>query len=445
MELTTKKVHFISLGCARNMVDSEMMAGQLVEHNYELSTEAKDSQLIIVNTCGFIDTAKQESIDTILEAAEYKNSDKGICNQLVVTGCLSERYPKELKDSIPEIDVLLGTTGFAQIIEALKKTDKNLITDNSKRLKDYDLPRINSQKSHLAYLKLAEGCAKRCSFCVIPSIRGSLRSRSQASLIKEVLSLTQSGVKELNLIAQDLTDYGRDRKDGSSLISLLNQLVKIKDLEWIRLFYAYPDQLSDEVIEFINDNEKVCSYLDLPLQHINSNILKTMNRKITREEIENMIFKLKEKVPNISIRTSLMVGYPTETETEFNQLCDFVNQGLLDHVGIFTYSHEKGSHSAKIYNDEVDAEEKTRRKDLLNNTFIESEIIKREKLIGKTFKTLIDGPHPESEHLLVGRNYFQGPDVDSITIINEGTALPGEFVNCEITELAGIDLIAKII
>ena len=274
-----KNLHIISLGCARNLVDSEIILGSMQAKGYNISDEAKNSEVIVVNTCGFIDQAKQESVDTILEAAQFK--EKGSCEKLVVVGCLSERYSEELQESIPEIDLIMGSSSFPHVADEVEKLylanssseAEDKIVIHQERLKDFDLPRVNSLGKQSAYLKVAEGCAKRCSFCVIPQLRGKLRSRSIASLSKEAMSLVGQGVRELNLIAQDLTDYGLDRQDGASLAKLIDSLTAISDLRWLRLFYAYPDQLNDEVIDRIASQEKICRYLDIPVQHISNKIL----------------------------------------------------------------------------------------------------------------------------------------------------------------------------
>jgi len=446
MPSQSKSVHFISLGCSRNLVDSEMMLGALQENNYTLSDQAAQAELIVVNTCGFIDSAKQESVDTILEAAQFKYEDKGICKHLIVTGCLSERYPGELKKNIPEIDVIMGSTGFSQIIEAVEAldTDNNFsYTKNFK--KDYDIPRVNSQPFYTAYLKLAEGCAKRCSFCVIPKIRGPLRSRSHNSLIREALSLCQNGAVELNLIAQDLTDYGRDRKEDNALENLLKDLVKIKSLKWIRLFYTYPDQLNDEIISLIKNEDKICTYLDVPVQHISDSVLKGMNRKTTGTDIENMIIKLKKEIPDIVLRTSLMVGFPNESDEDFTLLKSFVEKGYFEHIGIFTYSHEEESLSYKNFEDLVPQEIKEKRREELYGVQQEVLQTKLKKYLGQEIDVLIEGAHDETPLLLKSRHFGQGPGVDNYTLINEGQAQVGEIVRVKINDLVGIDLLAAIV
>ncbi len=443
----SKKVHIISLGCSRNLVDSENMAGLIQGSNgYQLSHDADQAEVIIVNTCGFIDEAKKESIDTILSAAQFK--EKGNCKKLVVTGCLSERYPQELKDSLPEVDLITGTAAFSRILEELDSVTQSQSSTpqvhiHTDRLKDYDLPRANSLSTQSAYLKLAEGCAKRCAFCIIPKLRGPLRSRSIESLVLEANTLCKQGIRELNLIAQDLTDFGRDRKDGTTLAALLRELVKTPDLKWLRLFYVYPDQLDDEVIELVKNEEKICKYLDVPIQHISDKILTRMNRHCSSQQVRDMIVRLKNEIPNVVLRTSLMVGFPGETEEEFKQLRDFVAEGNLDHVGVFTYSHEEGTPSFRLP-DDVPAEVKQARQ---KEIYEIQERIQNERLqswIGKKLEVLVEGPHPETELLLKGRFYGQAPQIDNAVLINEGFANIGDFKTVEITEIAGLDLVGSI-
>ena len=433
------------------MVDSEVMAGLLNKDGYALTGEAKQADLIIINTCGFIKEAKQESIDTILEAAEYKNPEKGRCQKLVVSGCLAERYPGELRETMPEIDLVMGTAGFSKIIQEVDNLRiKGTAFDDgirvhTDRLKDYDLPRVNSQPFYTAYLKLAEGCAKKCSFCIIPKLRGPLRSRSIEMLVKETQDLLKTGVRELNLIAQDLTDYGRDRKDGADLAKLLRELVKLDDLKWIRLFYAYPDQLSDEVFDLIATEDKICKYLDVPVQHINDEVLKNMNRHSTGKQIRDMLVRLKKEVPGVVLRTSLMVGFPGETEEQFEELVDFVNEGLLDHVGVFTYSHEEGTPSGRLFKDDVSDDEKERRRARLYEAQQSQLADRLESWLGKEVEVLVEGFHEDTDLLLKGRHYGQAPGIDNVVLINEGVAKPGEFVRVKITEIAGTDLVGGIV
>lgn len=442
----TKQVHIISLGCSRNLVDSENMAGLLQNsQDYKLSEDPNDSEIIIVNTCGFIDQAKQESIDTILEAAEHKK--RGKCQKLIVTGCLSERYPTQLHEEIPEIDLITGTAAFSHIIQEIERLDNNdesIISKDQDRLKDYDLPRVNSQGKHSAYLKLAEGCAKRCSFCIIPKLRGPLRSRSIESLIRETQNLAQMGVREVNLIAQDLTDYGRDRKDGATLNQLLLDLEKIEDIKWLRLFYAYPDQLDESTIDIIRDSQKICHYLDAPIQHISDKILTRMNRHTDAKQVMQMLDMLKNKIPDIVIRTSLMVGFPGETEEDFNALANFVSQGYIDQLGVFSYSHEEGTPSFRLP-DNVPSEVKEERKEEIYK--IQARVLenKLKDWVGRELEVLIEGTHEETDLLLAGRHYGQAPDIDNKTYINKGWAEKGQFAKVRIEEVLGTDLLGEII
>lgn len=447
-----KNIHMISLGCARNLVDSEVMLGLMKKDGYAITGDPAQADVIVVNTCGFIDSAKKESVETILEAAEYKNADRGRCQKLIVAGCLAERYPGQLRESMPEVDLVMGTAGFSKIVEELEKIEllnnpsmAQGIRIDHERLKDYDLPRVNTQPFYRAYLKLAEGCAKRCSFCVIPDLRGPLRSRSIASLIKETHDLVDTGVTEINLIAQDLTDYGRDRKDGATLAGLLRELVKITKLKWVRLFYTYPDQLSDEVIELIKNETKICKYLDVPVQHINDNVLKRMNRKTNGKQVRDMLIRLKKEIPDIVLRTSLMVGFPEETKEEFDELLSFVEEGLLDQIGVFTYSHEEGSKSAALYQDDVSARTKTSRQ---KRVYAAQQKVLNDKLqswVGREVEALVEGYHDETPLLLKARHYGQAADVDNITLLNKGTAKVGEYVKIRVTELAGTDLVGEIL
>jgi ribosomal protein S12 methylthiotransferase len=445
-----KNVHIISLGCARNLVDSEVMAGLLSKDGYNLETNPSQADLIVVNTCGFIADAKQESIDTILEAAEFKNPEKGRCQKLVIAGCLAERYPGELKESLPEVDLVMGTAGFSKIVAEvenlkIKGTGTERIRIHQDRLKDYDLPRVNSQPFYTAYLKLAEGCAKKCSFCVIPQLRGPLRSRSITTLTRESMDLVKGGVRELNLIAQDLTDFGRDRKDGASLPGLLRELIKIDDLKWIRLFYAYPDQLSQEVLDLVKNEEKICKYLDVPLQHVNDQILSSMNRKTTGKQMRDMLVKIRKEIPDVVLRTSLMVGFPGETESHVNELESFIQEGLLDHVGVFTYSHEEGAPAFKKFEDIISNEVKEERRQRIYNAQLEVQKTKLLDWVGKEIQVVVEGVHEDTELLLQGRHYGQAPGIDNVTLINDGHAKVGEFVMVKIEDVAGLDLVGGIV
>lgn len=441
-------VHIVSLGCARNLVDSEVMAGLLNKDGYALTPEPSAADFIVVNTCGFIADAKQESIDTILEAAEYKNPEKGRCRKLIIAGCLAERYPGELKETMPEVDLVLGTSGFSKIIQEISKleptaggTPASRISISKERLKDYDLPRVNSQPFYTAYLKLAEGCAKKCSFCIIPSLRGRLRSRGLTTLAKEARDLVGTGVTELNLIAQDLTDYGLDRKDGASLAKLLDDLVKIDKLHWIRLFYAYPDQLPDEVVERVKNEAKICKYLDVPVQHISDEVLVRMGRKGASDRIYRMLDKLRNEIPDIVLRTSLMVGFPGETDADFKKLEKFTREGWFDHVGVFSYSHEEGTPAFAKFEDDIPADVKEARRDAIYTAQTAVSQRRLAEWVGREVEVLVEGFHEDTELLLKSRHYGQAPGIDNMTIINSGTAAVGSYVKVKIEEVAGLDLV----
>jgi ribosomal protein S12 methylthiotransferase len=355
---------------------------------------------------------------------------------------------------MPEIDLVMGTSGFSKIAQELDKLNSTksdstvrgpIIATPVARLKDYDLPRVNSQPFYTAYLKLAEGCAKNCSFCIIPKLRGPLRSRGILTLRKEAEDLVKTGVKELNLIAQDLTDYGRDRKDGASLAKLLKELVTIDGLEWIRLFYAYPDQLDDEVIELIKNEPKICKYLDVPVQHISDSVLDRMNRKSSSEQILGMVKKLKSEIPEIVLRTSLMVGFPGETENDFEQLKNFVKEGHFEQIGVFVYSHEEGTPSAKKFADDIPEEIKESRRAELYELQLKTQSRSLKNWVGKKVQVLIEGPHEETDLLIKSRHFGQAPGIDNTTLINSGYAKKGDFAWVEITEVVGPDLVGSIV
>ncbi|MDU2995115.1 MAG: 30S ribosomal protein S12 methylthiotransferase RimO, partial [Clostridium sp.] len=344
------KVGMVSLGCDKNRVDAEIILGRMSEQ-YEITNNPKEADIIIVNTCGFIESAKQESIDTILEMAEYKNKYK--CKMLIATGCLTQRYGKELQELMPEIDITLGVNDYEKINEYIMNfinNDEKLIEVNYSDQKINEGIRILTTKSHTAYLRIAEGCNNFCTYCIIPKIRGKFRSRDKESIIKEAELLSKSGVKELILIAQDLTMYGTDLYGGQKLHELLRELSKVEGIEWIRLLYCYPEEIYDELIDEIANNNKVVKYLDLPIQHISNNILRLMARKTSKEAIINKIETLRERIPGIVVRTSLIVGFPGETEEDFNELTKFLQDYKLDNVGVFKYSQEEGTPAAKMEN-----------------------------------------------------------------------------------------------
>ena len=395
------KVGMVSLGCDKNRVDSELILGSINKF-YEITNNPKEAEIIIINTCGFIESAKRESIDTILEMAEYKKTHK--CKMIIATGCLTQRYGDELLELIPEIDILMGVNDYMKLHKLIVdfiKTEQRVSSTTYKDEGVNEGERILTTNSHTAYLRIAEGCNNFCTYCIIPKIRGKFRSRSKESILAEATSLVNQGVKEIILIAQDLTNYGEDLYGKNELHVLINEISNIKGLEWIRLLYCYPEEITDELIEVIANNPKVMKYLDLPIQHISNNILKMMARKTNKETIIGKINLLREKVPGITLRTSLIVGFPGETEEDFNELCRFLKNYKLDNVGVFTYSQEEGTAAAKLPN-QVDEDVKIKRKEKLMN--IQRGIVKdlNKLKIGNIYDTIIDGSTGE---YYIGRNY----------------------------------------
>ena len=437
-----KKVSFVSLGCPKNLVDSEVMLGILARHHYEITADDRDAEVIIINTCGFIEDAKRESIDKIIELASLKET--GNCKLLVVAGCLPQRYQEELTKELPEVDLWIGTGEHHKIVEHLEKEEKGSYLTQSEYLYDDLTPRLVSTPKHTAYIKIAEGCSHTCTFCAIPGIRGRFRSRPIDSIIRETSRLVSSGMREAILIAQDTTSYGIDFKSGLGLSSLLREMVKIKGLVWIRLLYTYPQFVTDELIDVIKNEEKVLKYLDIPIQHVSDRMLKDMGRGITGDKLRNRLYRLREAVPDLIIRTSVIVGFPGETETDFRELLNFIEEFEFDRLGAFTYSHEEGTPAALIKRQIPEQVKKER----YNRVMRLQKIISKQKNkshIGKTEKVLIDGVSEESEFLLSGRTTGQAPDIDGITYITSGTASPGDIVNVRITDASDYDLVGDIV
>lgn len=446
-----KNVYFTSLGCSKNLVDSQVMLGYLGLDGYKVTQTPESADAIIVNTCSFIEASKKESIDTILELADFKDPEKGKCKALAVSGCLPQRYTKELEEGLPEVDLFIGTGEYHKIAKLIRaheegSLDKKSYVEVPKFIHTEFDPRINTSPFYTAWLKVSEGCNRNCTFCIIPTIRGRLRSRTVESLVQEAKRLAETGVKELNLVSQDLSDYGRDIS-GDDLHKLLCGLEEVKDVEWIRLFYLYPDDLTDEVIEKISSSSKICSYLDMPIQHFSDSVLKRMNRKITGAEIKNKIMKLKSLIPNLVLRTSIIVGFPGETEEDFQELIKGIKEIEFDHVGIFRYSDEDGTPAYKL-RPKVDQGIIEERFDRLYE--VQSEIAERknESYIGREIKVLIEGHHEETDLIIKARHEGQAPDVDGIVMINDtnGFALAvGQIRTALVTEVNGFDLVGKII
>jgi len=425
-----QKLHLISLGCAKNLVDSEILLGGLKHSQYDVIDEPDEADTIIVNTCGFLDIAREESVDTILQAAELKKS--GIVKQLVVMGCLSERYPLELKEEIPEVDRFFGTNDHKQIASFL--TGKEYGRDDPLFYRSLLTP------SHYSYLKIAEGCDNGCSFCSIPLMRGLQKSRTIPAIMDEAERLVSNGTRELLVIAQDSTSYGWDLETKVYLSDLLRELNTINDLEWIRVHYAHPAHLSQRIIDAMAECDKVCNYLDMPIQHAADTILKSMKRGLGQDGIRNRIHRLRSAIPEIAIRTTLIVGYPGETEDDFNSLRDFVEEMKFDRLGIFTYSEEEGTGAAHL-DDNIPRQVKDDRKNILLEIQHEISLDRNESFVGKTLKVLVD---QEGENVSVGRTEYDSPEIDNIVHI-QGKVDKGIFVSVRIESANEYELIGSIV
>ncbi|HRK02096.1 MAG TPA: 30S ribosomal protein S12 methylthiotransferase RimO [Oligoflexia bacterium] len=443
-----KNVHFVSLGCPKNLVDSQVMLGLLKSDQYGVVSEPERADVIVVNTCSFIESSKVESIDTILELAEYK--DTGKCKTLVVAGCLPQRYKSQLLKELPEVDILIGTGEYHRIAELVDWAQKGELPERAYVNKPAFIhteahPRLQTGQFFSAYLKISEGCNRRCSFCIIPHLRGNTRSRTVESLVEEATKLALCGVKELNLVAQDLTEYGMEhRYQQMTLEKLLPALCKIEGIEWVRLFYAYPDQFSDELIDIMATEPKVVKYLDMPIQHTNDRILQLMNRKFTRQEILDFVARLRAKMPNIVLRTSIIAGFPSETDAEHEQLLEDLRVLQFDHLGAFSYSKEEGTKAA-LLGEQIPARTKAKRQRAIRALHQKISSEKTAGLVGQEFSVLIEGEHDETELLLKGRHYGQAPEIDGQVIINDGSASPGDLVRVRITEAMPYDLVGTII
>ncbi len=440
------KVSLVSLGCPKNLVDAEVMLGHLPAQRFEIIVDESQADIIIVNTCSFINDAKEESIDTILEVADYKET--GACRMLIVSGCLPQRYQEDLQQQLPEVDLFLGVSEGARIVELI---DRQLGSDSSTLeigapdyLYDHTTPRVNSSPAYTSYVKIAEGCSNRCSYCIIPQLRGDLRSRSIASVVTEVRALATQGVTEINLIAQDITAYGRDRQDGATIEGLLKELVKVEEIVWIRLLYAYPDGVSDELIELIATQEKICNYLDLPLQHIDDAILKQMNRRLGEQDVRELLQRMRTRIPDLTLRTSFIVGFPGESREQFEKLLTFVEEGHFERVGVFRYSREEGTPAA-AFPHQVPAPTKKSRLNKLMKAQARVSFAKNRALVGRVEQVLIEGYSDETDLLLKGRSARQAPDIDGQYLITAGHADVGEYVSLKITDSSEYDLIGEMI
>ena len=434
------KVGFVSLGCSKNLIDTEMAIGLFKRNNFEIVNDVEKAEIIIVNTCGFIESAKQEAINTILEMAEYK--EKGTCKYLVVMGCLVQRYKKELQKALPEVDLFIEINDYTnywnKILELLDEKEK---PDTINNLCYMD--RVISTGNKTAYLKIAEGCSNRCTYCAIPYIRGPYVSRPMEEVLEEAKKLATAGIKELIVIAQDTTRYGEDLYGESKLSDSLNELCKIDGFEWIRFLYAYPESITDELIQTVKNNPKICNYFDIPIQHISDSVLRRMNRRTTGKQIEELINKIKKQIPDVILRTSLIVGFPGETEGDFNKLYEFVKKGYFDKLGVFTYSKEDGTPAARL-KEQIHPATKKKRYNLIMSVAKDISAEKLKSYIGKEYKVLVEDTTFDHK-FCVGRSYMDIPDTDGMVIIKNCDAkLVGEFVNCKVTAVNNYDLIAKI-
>jgi ribosomal protein S12 methylthiotransferase len=459
------KVGLVSLGCPKNLVDSEVMLGLAQQAGHELTQDASQADVLVVNTCAFIDRAKQESINTILEMARHKKD--GACQRLIVTGCLAERYREELKAEMPEIDAVLGTGEVPDIVRAISGT----ATPHVSRLMfftgagaparhpsaaaapqalptymyDADTPRVLATPGHYAYVKIAEGCDYKCAFCIIPTLRGKYRSRPAASIVQEARALAARGVKELLLISQDTTFYGIDRHERGALARLLRELNTIDGLEWIRLLYLYPTTIDDDTLAAMAECDKVCKYIDLPLQHASNQVLKRMKRPGTRQHYDKLLARVRRRVPGVALRTTFIVGFPGESEEDLGELRAFVNDHAFDHVGVFTYSHEEGT-SAHAFEDDVPARTKAGRRNRLMG--LQKRLVARRNRgrVGERVRAVVDGPSADHELILRARLASQAPEIDSSVYLTEcdpSTYRAGDFVEVEIVGARDYDLIAR--
>lgn len=444
-----KTLHFASLGCSKNLVDSQVMLGHLDRIGFKVTPTPEDAEVIVVNTCSFIEAAKKESIDTILELADYKEAGK--CQALVVSGCMAQRYSEDLEKELPEVDLIIGTGEYHRINALLKAFDEGKLEAKShveipKFIHTEFDPRLNTSPFYTAWLKISEGCNRNCTFCIIPTLRGRLRSRSVESLVTEATNLAAKGVRELNLISQDLSDYGSDLDEDNKLYQLLEGLERVEGIDWIRLFYFYPDELSDEVIDLMARSKKICRYLDMPVQHFSSAVLKRMNRKITGEKIHERIERLRQKIPEMVIRTSIIVGFPGETDEDFQELLAGVKKARFNHLGIFRYSDEEGTPAYRL-RDKVPQEVIEERFDQLHDVQKEIAAELNENFIGQTIPVLVEGLHEETDLLLQGRHFGQAPDIDGKVIINDvgdQKVAVGDLLRVKITDVFEYDLVGHV-
>lgn len=439
------KIHFISLGCPRNLVDSEVMLGILIKSGYEVSEKLEDADYLVINTCGFLEASRKESLDTVKETLENRKPSA----KLVVTGCMVQTHSDEMQKQFPGIDYLLGSGDLEGILKAVESTQKGkIVTSARSYLEVGEIPRQLSTPKHYAYLKIAEGCRKRCAYCVIPTIKGPLRSKAHEQVMKEFNVLLDQGVNEIILIAQDLGDYGKERgsKRLSALIDLIKDMLSVKKDFWLRLLYLYPDEITDELIALIKSDKRICRYLDMPIQHINNGMLKAMHRATSKEDIISTITKLRHEMPDVVIRTSLIVGFPGETEEQFEELASFIQEHPLDNIGVFQFSREPGSHAYDLPDQIPDDIKKKRYEKLMK---IQKKVLAKlnNKWLAKKLPVVVEGYHPETKLLMRGRFYGQCPEIDGQILINDGRNVTafGQVFQVEITDVSEYDLIGRVL
>lgn len=439
------KILFISLGCDKNLVDTEVMLGMLASRGYEMTNDEQEADIIVINTCCFIHDAKEESIQNILEMAEYKKN--GSAKALIVTGCMAERYRQEILDEIPEVDEVLGTTAYDRILDAVDAAlagQHEVMTADLNALPLPETKRLVTTGGHFAYLKIAEGCDKHCTYCIIPKIRGNFRSVPMERLLKEAQDLAEQGVKELILVAQETTLYGKDLYGEKSLPKLLRELCKISGIRWIRILYCYPEEITDELIQVMKEESKICHYLDLPIQHANDTILKRMGRRTSKQELIDIVQKLRKEIPDICLRTTLITGFPGETQEQHEEVMEFIDTLEFDRLGAFTYSPEEDTPAA-IFEDQIDEEVKEDRQADIMELQQEIAFDKAEDMIGREVLVMIEGKVAD-ENAYVGRTYRDAPNVDGLIFINTDVELiSGDFAKVKVTGALDYDLIGELI
>ena len=440
------KLALISLGCSKNLVDSENYLGILVNNrNFTITRKINEADIAIVNTCGFIGDAKEESIEAILEVAEHKKDKKDL--KLIVTGCLAQRYKQDLIDEIPEIDAVIGTGQVDQILEivdSLSIGKQEIICESLGFLPNSDTDRILTTPKHTAYIKIAEGCNRRCSYCIIPQLRGPLKSRTIEDIVDEAKKLATNGVKELNVLAQETTEYGHDIYGKPALADLLKELVKIEDIQWIRIYYMYPASFTNELFQLMKNEPKICKYFDIPIQHISNNILKTMSRAHSSEGTKRILRNIRKEIPDAALRTSVIVGFPGETEENFQELLNFIKEIEFDYIGVFKYSREENTIAHDLAN-QINENIKEERWAILMNLQREISEKRNKKSITNIVNVMVDGISSESEYLLEGRSQYQAYDIDGKILINDGSGIPGEIVKVKIEQSFDYDFIGHIV